>query len=1065
MHPDRWRRIESLLDTALDLPPADRSQFLQRECADDPGLQAEVLAILEGADAPGLLDKPAARVAAVVPDADPDGPFQMPERVGAYRLERVIGQGGMGTVFLAHRDDGHFDQRVALKLVRRGMHLDPRMVRRFRDERQILAALSHPGIARLLDGGLTEDGLPFFAMEYVEGEAIDRYCNRNGLDVKQRLALFVRVCDALAHAHAKQIVHRDIKPSNILVSEEGHPRLLDFGIAKLVAPDATSDPTRMITGRSERLLTPEYASPEQIKGEPVVIATDVYCLGVVLYELLTGQRPFRRSERSAHELEQAVVEEDPTRPSEVVREEPLRKKLKGDLDSIVLTAMSKEPERRYPSARELGADIQRHLAGLPVTTRGSDPVYRLRRWARRHRIAVQSAAAVAVLTTILASWAARSGFPILSGRNNAEQASAPVFAVGSIADYRGDSSGTGPLTDMLATNLVRIPDLQVTSTARLLELIERSGGAPTAAAFAAAARQAGASDLLEGGLHSVEGSLVLALRQVDLASGSVRAAWRLEGKDFFSLVDQATASLAASLGRGKAALGPGELKSGSMVAWRFYEAGLRRMARGENRGAEQMFEAALQEDSTFAMAAFYWLRARYSRDIVPDSAQQVWLAGLAARTNDRDRLHIQGWLAFWIGSPALNEIADSLITRHPHDVESQYLAAFARMARADYPAAFPFLHRVIEADSANLARSGVRCLACEALNHLVYAYIAVDSIPRAHQVALNWTRQDPESKTAWANLSSVLDVMGQPDEAIAARRRATPLDDYDDVFPAIVRLRASDFAVTDQVARAQMEEGADDPSTWLGFWVLTISLRQQARWRELQEIADRRFAEATPTVRASARARRLRMTQGLALLEAGRSDESFRIFDSLTRAASPFLPLGSPALQEVYQYTLLAEAALATGNLPVLLRSADSAERWAIRSRKVRELGMATHARALVSLARHDTAAAILTLEKAIFSPTLGFTRSNYHLARLYLARGEPRKAINLLRQALQGGFESTNYFVTHTELHELIARAYTGLGVRDSAAPHWRWVSAALAQSDPEARARLVAARRQLVQ
>ena len=411
MHPDRWARIEQLLDAMFDLPPHERLVFLERECPDDPDLRTEVLRILEAGEAPTpLLDRPVARVATAFDDASGDTPVPVPERVGPYRIERVIGEGGMGMVFLAHRDDGEFDQRVALKLVRRGLHLDARVVRRFREERQILAALSHPGIARLLDGGIAEDGLPFFAMEYVEGESITKYCEGRSLGIDERLALFVRVCDALAHAHAKHIVHRDVKPSNILVTAEGHPRLLDFGIAKLIAPDGGTSGAAL-TRRSERLLTPEYASPEQIRGEPVGVAADVYGLGVLLYELLTGQRPFRRAERTAHELERAVLEEEPTRPSEAVPKEPLRRRLKGDLDAIVLTAMSKEPERRYGGAQELGADVRRHLDGLPVAAHSASPAYRIRRWVRRHRVAVQSGAAGALLMAILAMMATRDRSP------------------------------------------------------------------------------------------------------------------------------------------------------------------------------------------------------------------------------------------------------------------------------------------------------------------------------------------------------------------------------------------------------------------------------------------------------------------------------------------------------------------------------------------------------------------------------------------------------------------------------------------------------------------------------
>ena len=327
-------------------------------------------------------------------EALPDDEPLVPKRVGPYRIERPIGEGGVGTVYLARRDDGEFDQQVALKLVRRGLHLDSRIIRRFREERQILAALNHPGIARLFDGGLTEDHLPFFAMELVEGVPIDRYCEAHTLSVDQRLDLFARVCDAVAHAHGKQIVHCDIKPSNILVTEIGEPRLLDFGIAKLLA---SAEGSADVTRPSERLLTPEYASPEQIRGEPVVIASDVYSLGVLLYELLTGQRPFRRANRNVHELERAVLEEDPMQPSETVRGDPRHRQLKGDLDAIILTAMHKEPARRYASAAELAADVRRHLAGDPVTARGVTAVYRVRRWVRRHQFVLGSAIGGGVL--------------------------------------------------------------------------------------------------------------------------------------------------------------------------------------------------------------------------------------------------------------------------------------------------------------------------------------------------------------------------------------------------------------------------------------------------------------------------------------------------------------------------------------------------------------------------------------------------------------------------------------------------------------------------------------------
>ena len=412
MHPDRWRRIEAALDAALDLPHERREAYLERACADAPDILAEVKAILDAGERPDpVLDASAVKLGAPLMPNDFAPGAATPERVGPYRVERLIGEGGMGSVYLAHRDDGQFDQRVALKLVRRGLHLDSRIVRRFREERQILAALNHPGIARLLDGGLTEDGLPFFAMEYVDGMPIDRYCDERGLSIDARLELFARVCDAVAHAHEKQIVHRDIKPSNILVTTTGEPRLLDFGIAKLLGPEAGKEGEPAITRRSERLLTPEYASPEQIRGEPVVVASDVYCLGVLLYEVLTGQLPFKRAERTAFELERAVLEEDPTRPSEIVQREPLKRQLRGDLDAIVLTAMNKEAGQRFASASEMAADVRRHLASQPVRARGTSRVYRVRRWVRRHQVALLTASVVAVATAAVASTVIRANGP------------------------------------------------------------------------------------------------------------------------------------------------------------------------------------------------------------------------------------------------------------------------------------------------------------------------------------------------------------------------------------------------------------------------------------------------------------------------------------------------------------------------------------------------------------------------------------------------------------------------------------------------------------------------------
>jgi non-specific serine/threonine protein kinase/serine/threonine-protein kinase len=342
-------------------------------------------------------------------------------RVGAYRLVRELGHGGMGTVYLAVRDDDAFHKRVALKILRRGMDTDA-IVRRFRTERQILAGLDHPNIAHLLDGGTTADGLPYLVMEYVEGVALGTYAETQALDPTARLELFLQLCAAVQYAHQNLVIHRDIKPVNVLVGPDGVPKLLDFGIAKLVNADLAGQAHAPATMPGLQLMTPDYASPEQVRGEPVTTATDVYSLGVLLYELLTGRRPYRLATRAASEIVRVVCESEPlppsaavtassgpdddtvplgdsagtTRPMRSTRLDPnrLRRRLEGDLDNIVMKAMSKEPARRYASVDQFAEDVRRHLAGLPVTARPDTLGYRTSKFVRRHRGAVTAAAAV-----------------------------------------------------------------------------------------------------------------------------------------------------------------------------------------------------------------------------------------------------------------------------------------------------------------------------------------------------------------------------------------------------------------------------------------------------------------------------------------------------------------------------------------------------------------------------------------------------------------------------------------------------------------------------------------------
>jgi len=404
---DRWQQIDTLFAAALERPADERTAFLRASCGQDPSLYHEVLALLASdTEAASVLGESATDFAApLLPGlqealgSETDLPAGA--RVGPYRIEGLLGRGGMGRVYLAERADGAFEKRVALKVVKRGMDTDE-VLARFRRERQLLAGLDHPHIARLLDGGATEDGRPYLVMECVEGEPITAYADRHRLPLDARLALFEQIAEAVAYAHRNLVVHRDLKPSNILVTEDGQAKLLDFGIAKLLGDDDAAH-----TREGLRLLTPEYAAPEQVRGEAVTTATDVYALGVLLYELMTGRRPCDLAGPGLLARERALLHAEPPRPSAALvpeaaaaratTPERLRRRLNGDLDTIVLKALRREPERRYASVGALREDLRRAQRGLPVEARPESALYRAGKFVRRHRLGVAAATAFVLL--------------------------------------------------------------------------------------------------------------------------------------------------------------------------------------------------------------------------------------------------------------------------------------------------------------------------------------------------------------------------------------------------------------------------------------------------------------------------------------------------------------------------------------------------------------------------------------------------------------------------------------------------------------------------------------------
>jgi serine/threonine-protein kinase len=463
--------VNRLLDLALEHALEERAAFLDRECVGDAGLRAAVERMLRACDdSNGFLEEePAAMYAAPVVAASLDAdrtqasPMGDGVRIGPYRIVREAGHGGMGVVYLAERADEQYDSRVALKLMRGGASAmaDDHLARRFREERQILATLEHPGIARLLDGGVTGDGLPWFAMEYVEGTAIDRHCDAHELTIDERLTLFCDVCDAVAFAHRHLVVHRDLKPSNILVTERREVKLLDFGIAKLLARMDGDAPQ---TQTAVRALTPEYASPEQIRGDRIATASDVYSLGVILYELLTGRRPYAPISHAPHEIERAVLDA-PVEPPSAVAPPQLRRALRGDLDAIVLAAMRKEPERRYASVEQLAGDLRRYLLRLPVMARRDSRAYRARKFIRRHRAGVVAASlaaaalvAFSIVTGVQSTRLRAQSERITVERDRARQVSAFLVDLFRSAD---PFAGAGPRTtvrEVLDNGAARIDD-------------------------------------------------------------------------------------------------------------------------------------------------------------------------------------------------------------------------------------------------------------------------------------------------------------------------------------------------------------------------------------------------------------------------------------------------------------------------------------------------------------------------------------------------------------------------------------------------------------------------------
>jgi serine/threonine protein kinase len=923
MTPEEWDHIERALDSVLDAEESERPALLESLRLRDESLHKEVLRLLQAHDsAKGPLSttgaQPAAQFAAPLLADVLTGPrvdTPAPSRIGPWKILSEAGKGGMGTVYLAERDDGAFRMKVGLKVLHAALHLDTRLVRRFGEERQHLARLQHPNIARLLDGGVTDDGRQYYVMEYVDGVPIDQWCQTTNADINTRLALFATVCDAVNHAHTLRILHRDIKPTNVLVTREGTPKLLDFGIAK-VLNDSDDDArttgehtTRTaLTRAGERLLTPEYASPEQILAQPLSPATDVFSLGILLYEMLTGVRPFQQRGRAGFEIERAIVQDEITPPSQVSTGS-LQRALRGDIDAILYAALQKDPQQRYTNALEFAADIRRHLAGVPVLAKEPKGA---RRWLNRRSMAtIRRVAAVAAVIIVGAFVFRESLLP------------------------RASSMTVAGLSEPVAT------------------------------------------------------------------------------------IDEGAA--------------------------RYYRDGLRSLASGKWGEATQQFRSAMSEDSSFAMAALQAAQAA-GRDERYALAESLWTRAreLAPAAPNRDRLTILTLAAERYRSPLAEAYTDSLSALFPSDPATLLLTARAAYARGDFLEAAHAAERVLTLDSLSISRQTVPCYACEALERVVVSYEWADSLDAAAQHARRYTALMPNASNAWRSLARVTLEAGNPDTI--AFRTALQLDplstEYAAEYQATRRIRTGDFHGADAILRARLET-APAGREEVSLWALMTSMRYQKRYAEAASLAERyRVSEAsavTIPVPASA------LPQAQILFERGDLRAAAALFDSISLRSQP---AGAPQSAAPYMWhqTHRADALAAMGDTATVRHIADTLRVLAATVPAGRDRKLWSHVQGLLLAARGEHQEAVRSFTAAMHSSNLGFTRTNLVLARSLIALGRAQEAIAPLEAALRGSLEVNNYYVTHTELHAELSRAWKMLRQPDKARPHDEWLVMAAA-------------------
>ena len=727
--PQRWDRLKTILGEALEQnSSAARIALVERRCGQDTDLLEEAESLL--AEAEALLKERTDSFEDCAQNAAStfwqEGPPRGGERVGAYVIVRELGRGGMGTVFLAERADGQFEKQVAIKILNRGADT-AEILRRFRAERQILARLDHPNIGRLLDAGTTDDGLPYFIMDYIVGAPVTRFAVAQRLSTRQRLELFLKICAAVEFAHRNLVVHRDIKPSNILANAEGEPKLLDFGIAKLLAKD---EDAAQLTTEAQQHLTPICASPEQAKGDPITVATDIYSLGALLYEMLSDQKPHRFSTArpTREELALVVGEQVPPPPSAVASDAQTARLLRGDLDAIVLFAMRKEPEMRYATVADLAADIRRHLAREPVVARHPTLGYRAKCLVKRNgsRL-VASAAVVIVLAGVLFAFWARS-------QQNAREAagmrargvSAPasdirksiaVLPFESLGDNNSPSYFADGVQDNILTDLGKVGDLKV---------ISRSGVAAYRGKnrnMKQIGRDLGVANVLEGSVQISGDRVRINAQLIDTQTDTQIWAEQYDRKleDIFALQSELAQTIAGQL---KATLSMGE----KAAIWKqptqdlqAYDLYLRARAalRGEGGAiprenwnvAVTLLNRAIARDPKFTLAycllnEVYVLQYRFGEDHSPQhlaAAKDAAETALRLEPNREEarlalaRYYYHGLSDYRRTEQELSSIPSSA----PHEVEFFTLASLVERRLGQFAASIRDGEKAVELDPQN----------------------------------------------------------------------------------------------------------------------------------------------------------------------------------------------------------------------------------------------------------------------------------------------------------------------------------------------------------------------------